>query len=331
MNTLFARSCTLVLTLCAGLTLNQTVTSFAGENQEFENQPSVGRTEDALRSSDKALAEWKVVGECLVAGDSDCVLGQLDQIIKEDPEAWEAYALRAAVLEDSGDLVGAERDKRTLAAVGGTFDAIENRLSQAIDANPDNPDLVWQRAVHRWQAGNDVAGALSDLDRVIEISGGAAPQGVFMMRAKLLEGQGDIDGAILDYSTVIEMETGYEATALTERARLFGLVGRTEDAKLDLEILAGMAQAARDDLIIKSSERIAAHPEDIMSLYMRGMEFADRDDFGAALRDAETIMQLAPDSWMGYSLRSKVRRKQGDISGYREDRAMVKKLSQEER
>jgi len=311
--------------------LIQTVSSFARENQESGIQPSSGRPEGALRSSDETSAEWKVVGECLVAGDSDCVLGLLDQIIKEDPEAWEAYALRAAVLEDSGDLAGAERDKRTLAGVGGTYTAIQTRLSQAIDANPGDPDLVWQRAVRRWQAGNDVVRALSDLDRVIVLYDGAAPQEVHMMRAKLLEVHGDYDGAILDYSTVIELDSGYGANALTERARLFGLVGRADDADLDLQILAEMDQARHDDLITNTSKRIEAHPGDIMSLFMRGMEYADRDDLGAALRDAETIMHLAPDSLLGYSLRSKVRRKQGDINGYREDRAMVKKLSQGER
>jgi len=272
-----------------------------------------------------------MIGECLSVGDSDCILGFLDQIIEEDPEAWEAYALRAAVREDSGDLVGSECDKRMLVSVGGTYAAIEDRLSRAIDLNPGDPDLVWQRAVHRWQAGNDVAGALSDLDLVFVLSDGAAGQEVHMMRAKLLEVQGDYDGAILDYSTVIELESGYEETVLTERARLLGLVGRTDDAGLDLERLAEINQAMRDDLITRTSNRIEAHPGDIMSLYLRGMEYADRDDLSAALRDAETIMRIDPDNWLGYSLRSKVRRKKGDISGYREDRAMVKELSREDK
>lgn len=317
------------LASCAGSVLIQPVSASAGGNQESGIQPSQGRVESEMLEKDETSTKWKMVGECLAVGDSDCVLVFLDQLIKEDPEAWEAYALRAAVLEDTGDLVGAERDKSTLAGVGGTYAAIEDRLSHAIDVDPGDPDRVWHRAVHRWQAGNDVVGALSDLDRVIVLFDGAAPQEVYMMRAKLLEVQGDIDEAIIDYSTVIEMESGYEATALTERARLFGLLGRADDAEFDLEILAGINQAARDDLIMKTSERIANHPEDIMSLYMRGMENADRDDLGAALRDAEAIIRIDPDSWMGYSLRSKVRRKQGDISGYREDRAMVKELSQD--
>ena len=331
MNTLFPRSSTWIPTLCAGLMLIQTATSFAGENQESGIQPSSGQTKDASNSSEEISAKWEVVSECLVAGDRDCVLGHLDQIIKENPESWEAYALRARIREETGDLAGAEHDRRTVENVGGTYTAIENRLSQAIDAHPDNPELVWQRAVHRWAAGNDVEGALSDLDRVVEISGGTASQQVHMMRAKLREVRGDIDGAILDYSEVIEMESGSKTTALTERARLFGVVGREDDAKLDYEILAEIHQAERDDLVKTTSERIEAHPEDIMSLYLRGMELADRDDLGGALRDAEMIMRIAPDSWMGYSLRSKVRRKSGDISGYREDRAMVKKLSQEEK
>ena len=311
--------------------LIQSATSFGGEIQESWIQASSGRNKVALGSGEETSAKWKVIGECLVAGDSDCVLGHLDQIIEDSPEAWEAYALRARVREETGDVAGAEQDRRTLENVGGQYAAIENRLSSEIDLNPEDAESVWQRAVYRWAAGNDVEGALSDLDRVVEITGGAASQQVHMMRAKLREVRGDINGAILDYSTVIEMKSGYETTALNERARLYGLVGREDDAKLDLEILAITHQAERDDLIKKTSERIEAHPGDIMSLYLRGMELADRDDLGAALRDAETIMRIAPDSWMGYSLRSKVRRKSGDISGYREDRAMVKKLSQVER
>ena len=328
MNSQFPRSITCVLASFAGLMLIHTATSFGSENQESGGQPPSSQTKGALSSSEKISTEWKVVGDCLVAGDSDCVLGHLDRIIKDDPEAWEAYALRARVREETGDLAGAEDDRRTLENVGGIYTAIENQISQAIDAHPDSQELLWQRAVHRWSAGNDVEGALSDLDRVVEMSGGTASQEVHMMRAKLRYVRGDIDGAILDYSAVIEMESGSKKTALTERARLYGVVGREDDANLDHEILQEIHQSERDDLVKKTSERIEAHPEDIMSLYLRGMELADRDDLGAALKDAETIMRVAPDSWMGYSLRSKVRRKQGDFEGYREDRAMVKQLSE---
>lgn len=317
-----------MIALCAVLVLIQTVFASSGDPQESGTQPSQSQAKDAIRSADETSAKRKKAVECLLVGDSDCVLVILDQIIEEDPDAWEAYALRAAVRDNTGDQVGAERDRRTLAGVGGTYAAIENRLSQAIDLNPGDSDLVWQRAVHRWQAGNDVAGALSDLDLVVVLLDGAAPQKVHMMRTKLLVVQGDIDGAILDYSMVIdEQESGYRVAALTARAHLFGFVGRADDAKLDLEILAELHKAGRDDLIMTTSKRIEAHPEDIMSLYMRGMEYADRDDLGAALRDAETIMRLDPEGWLGYSLRSKVRRKTGDISGYREDRAMVHELS----
>jgi len=268
-----------------------------------------------------------MVGECLLAGNSDCVLEYLDQIIEEDPEAWEAYALRARFREETGDRVGAESDRTMLAGVGGIYTAVDNKLSRAIDMNPTDPDPVWQRAVHRWQAGNDVEGALTDLHLVVELSDGVAPQRVHMRRAKLLEIQGDYDGAILDYSTVIILKSGQDATALTERARLLGLVGRTEEAARDLEMLAEINQAMHDDRIMEASKRIEAHPEDIASLYMRGMEYVHRDDLAAALSDAETIIRLEPDNWLGYSIRSGVRRRTGDIRGYREDRAKVKELT----
>ncbi len=316
-----------IVAICAVLVLIKPVFVSSEDTQETGIQSSQGQAKDATRSADETSARWKAAGECLVAGNRDCILENLDQIIEEDPEAWEAYALRARVRDETGDRVGAESDRKTLAGVGGTYAAIENRLSQAIDLNPGDSGPVWRRAVHRWQAGNDAVGALSDLDLVIVLSDGVASKEVHMMRAKLLEVQEDHDGAILDYSTVIELESGYETTALTERARLLGLVGRSVDAERDLEILAEIDQAMHDDRIIEASKRIEAHPEDIMSLYMRGMEYADRDDLGAALRDAETIMRLDPEGWLGYSLRSKVRRKTGDISGYREDRAMVRELS----
>lgn len=142
MRTKLARPNIWVLAFCAVLVLIDPVSASAGDNQESGIQPSQDQSKGVIRSGDESSAEWKTVGECLVAGDSGCVLGLLDQIIKEDPEAWEAYALRAAVREDTGDLVGAERDKRTLTSVGGTYAAIENRLSQAIDLNPADPDLV---------------------------------------------------------------------------------------------------------------------------------------------------------------------------------------------
>ncbi len=316
-----------IVAVCAVLVSIQSGFVSPGDTQESGTPPSQGQAKNAIRSAEEVSAKWKTASECIVAGDRDCILENLDQIIEEDPEAWEAYALRARVRDETGDWVGAESDRRTLAGVGGTYTAVDYRLSKAIDLNPTDPDPVWQRAVHRWQAGNDVVGALSDLDLVIVLSDGVASKEVHMMRAKLLEVQGDYDGAILDYSTVIELKSGYETTALTERARLLGLVGRSVDAERDLEILAEIDQAMHDDRIIEASKRIEAHPEDIMSLYMRGMEYADRDDLGAALRDAETIMRLDPEGWLGYSLRSKVRRKTGDISGYREDRAMVRELS----
>ena len=314
---------------CAGLVLIQPVSSSADENLKSGIELSQGQVESAITVDDETSADWKMVGECQMAGDSNCVLDLLDKIIKEDLEAWEAYALRAEVREVTGDLVGAERDKRALAGVGGAYAAIDSRLSQEIDLNPGDPDLVWQRAVHRWRLGNDVAAALADLDLLVSLSDEPAPQKVYMMRAKLREVQSDYDGAINDYSAVIELESGYESTALTERARLLGMVGRAGDAELDLEVLAETDKITHDERLKSLTKRIEVHPEDILSIYMRGMEYADRDDLGAALRDAETIIRIAPDSWMGYSLRSKVRRKQGDITGYREDRAMVKELSQE--
>ncbi len=316
-----------IVAICAVLVLIKPVFVSSEDTQETGIQSSQGQAKDATRSADETSARWKAAGECLVAGNRDCILENLDQIIEEDPEAWEAYALRARVRDETGDWVGAESDRRTLAGVGGTYTAVDYRLSKAIDLNPTDPDPVWQRAVHRWQAGNDVVGALSDLDLVIVLSDGVASKEVHMMRAKLLEVQEDHDGAILDYSTVIELESGYETTALTERARLFGFVGRTDDAKLDLEILAEIDQAMHDDRIMEASTRIEAHPEDIMSLYVRGMEHVHRDDLAAALSDAETIIRLEPDNWLGYSLRSGVRRRTGDIRGYREDRTKVKELA----
>lgn len=226
-----------------------------------------------------------------------------------------------------GDQVGAESDRRTLAGVGGSYAAVEERLLTTIDRDPTDPDPVWQRAIHRWAAGSDVEGALTDLDLVVELNNGVASQRVHMMRAKLLEVQGDYDGAILDYSTVVEMESGQDATALTERARLLGLVGRTDEAKRDLEVLAERDKARRDDLLIMTSKNLEADPGNIGSLYRRGMEYLRRDDLAAALGDAETIIRLDPDNWVGYSLRSGVRRRTGDFRGYRDDRAMVKELT----
>lgn len=312
---------------CAVLVLIQPVVASSGEPQESGAQPSQSQAEDATRPAEEIAIHWETVGESLLAGDSDCILDYLDQIIEEDPEAWEAYALRARVRDETGDPIGAERDRTMLAGVGGAYTAVENRRSRAIDRNPTDPDPVWQRAVHRWQAGNDVEGALTDLDLVVELNDGIAPQKVHMMRAKLLEVQGDYEGAILDYSTVIEMESGQGATALTERARLFGLVGRPAEAERDLEILAARDKTRRDHLIMTTSKNLEVDPGNIGSLYRRGMEYLRRDDLAAAFDDAETIISLDPDNWVGYSLRSGVRLRTGDIRGYREDRAMVKELT----
>lgn len=313
--------------LVALLVLLQPALAASGDNLESGRGPLPGQAKDTTDSAEELSARWEAVVDCLLGGDSDCVLEYLDQIIEQDPETWEAYALRAQIREEAGDRVGAESDRRTLAGVGGAYAAIEEGLTTAIDRDPTNPDPVWQRAIHRWQAGNDVEGALTDLDLVVELSSGIASQRVHMMRAKLLEIQGDYEGAIQDYSTVIGLKSGIEATALTERARLLGLLGRTEVAKQDIEILAEFDRARRDDLIMTTSRRIEAHPKDIMSLYLRGMEYLHRDDFAAALSDAEAIISSDPNNWLGYSLRSGVRRRTGDLLGYRDDRAMVKELS----
>lgn len=57
------------------------------------------------------------------------------------------------------------------------------------------------------------------------------------------------------------------------------------------------------------------------------MEYLERQDLDAALSDAEAIIGIDPNHWMGYSLRSGVRRRTGDFSGYKEDRARVKELT----
>jgi tetratricopeptide (TPR) repeat protein len=128
--------------------------------------------------------------------------------------------------------------------------------TRAIELDPDNAEYLHARARYRQCAApreaDDPAGhkaaceaALADVERALALSCDPPSEedlGELLLRAELTEDLGDLQGALAQYTRILEAEpSNYDA--LTERARLRKLTGDMPGALADAAEVATMEEA----------------------------------------------------------------------------------------
>jgi tetratricopeptide (TPR) repeat protein len=153
-------------------------------------------------------------------------------------------------------------------------------FSEAIRVQPDFAEAYAFRGQAR--ESEDVAGALEDMTRAIELEPGSANR--YNSRGEYLDHLGDYAGAIRDLDEAIRLDPGF-AIAYNNR-------GDAHREKGDLE-------AALQDF----TRAIELVPDFFLFYLNRGNVFKDKRDFQAALDDCNQAIQLQPNFAGAYNSR----------------------------
>ena len=148
------------------------------------------------------------------------------------------------------------------AAKAGRIDEAQNAYARAIASSPDSAFLYRELAVFEHQQGDDDR-ALGHFRRAIEIDRGDVTS--LVQIGEILEGRGDIDGAVKAYTEALQLEPNAEVSARLEHVR-----ERVEIARLPDEYRAidAAAQITRADLAALIGIRLpslvqAGRPRDV--------------------------------------------------------------------
>jgi len=197
----------------------------------------------------------------------------LARALKLDPGLGEAYAVRGAICEESGDFACAEENyKRSIELAPnfstawqwygelvsvqfGQAERARGLLTHARELDPLSPVIRTEYAIALEENG-DRAGALRELDAVIHDSprSGLA----YAKRAQLAEMQGDLVGTLRDYDLLFQLDP--EAIARRGlRCEAMIAFGALDEAKACIEKAHGpgsedLAQAARRSLAMATGD-----------------------------------------------------------------------------
>ena len=171
---------------------------------------------------------------------------ELDKAIEAQPEAPKLYLMRGYSKFQLQDWSGAITDydrylqthpdsadvhskKGEALAMTDNLDDALLEFDKAIELSPDEAGY-YQNKANLLGMKKQFKAAIEECDVALKLS--PSPE-IYSNRGVFKQENGDIEGAIADFTTAIEMDPTTGATYL-ERARCYALLGRDEEAEADL-------------------------------------------------------------------------------------------------
>jgi tetratricopeptide (TPR) repeat protein len=282
---------------------------------------------NALAYRNRALAKN-------IKKDADGALADYNRAIELDPKNANAFNNRGNIKQAKGDLDGAIAD-----------------FTSAIGLN-DKLAIAYKNRGDAKQAKGDAAGAKEDLKRAGELdpelmskeSGAASPgpsspdSGLpnlkqaerYYDHGLKKQNEGDLDGAIADYSRAIQLNPNY-AEAYNNRGHLKGAKGDHDGAIADFDRAIevdpkhtisynnrGVERLAKKDFegaIADFNHAIELDPKYAKAYYNRGNVKAAKGDQDGALADFDRAIELDPKYTYSYNNRGNAKKARGDFDG----------------
>lgn len=133
--------------------------------------------------------------DAMTNGDFRRAIAILDRDIRDNKNLFESYKLRSDIKRMIGDFAGSIRD-----------------LDTTIEIKPSEGNLYERRSGLRMMLGNQMDGALADLDTAIAL--GVKYEKVYANRAWIRFVRQDLDGAIADYQAALAIRPDFVAGAI---------------------------------------------------------------------------------------------------------------------
>jgi len=226
-------------------------------NLDYQSEITLWR--DAVSNYPTSYRAWAALGNAeLAAGDAHAAIRDCDEAIRLNDESHRAYFFRGSAnfllgnksnskkykqlamhdfskaIELHPDFVEAYAARSAVAGSLGKFDEALADANQAIQHGPGYAVGYLNRG-HVLRERRDVASALQDFDRAIELSRNTpdAPE-AYLARASLRVGVRDYQGAADDYTRLIELNPN-DASAYKNRAVCWYQLRQTDKAWADVE------------------------------------------------------------------------------------------------
>ncbi len=217
-------------------------------------------------------------------GQVDQAIDHLNQIIAKTPNHASSLAQRSTLLwEHRGDSDQALQD-----------------ITAAIQARPEDPELLFQRGKIRFHVG-DSQGAIADYTQALRLDNTFSD--AYVNRGTARAHLGDEEGAVQDYTAAL-------AVAEDPKVRAFAHLNRC----LSLSNLQKNAQALAD-----CTEATNLRPNNSLAYENRGLVKRRLGDPQGALQDFTVAIQIDPANPEAYYNRALTRQELGDLEGAMDD------------
>jgi tetratricopeptide (TPR) repeat protein len=171
-------------------------------------------------------------------------------------------------------------------------------LDKAIVLEPKNVELYAYRGSFKYVKGNDKTGARNDFNKAIEIEPKNAS--LYFTRGEFNTFENFLTLAMIDYNKSIELESN-NYLAYLKRAEIFYNQQKIKEAIIDLNFAISLDSKQE-------------------SLYTsRGSIFATIGEIAKANADFESSIEIKPDGYYAYYLRSKIKYQAEDMNGSCDD------------
>lgn len=144
------------------------------------------------------------------------------------------------------------------------------------------------------KAAGDLAGAIADYDRAIQVNPKEAA--IYNNRGLAKQEKGDLDAAIIDFNRAIQLNSK-DAAAYSNRG----------NAKRD--------RGDMDGAIADYNRAIRFDPKYAYAYYDRGLAKKQKSDLDGAIADYNRVIELDPKFAKAYCDRGVAKRRKGDLSG----------------
>lgn len=329
-----------------------------------DNAAALADYQKAIELDDSDHAGYVAAAVVLSSqGQHDDALLKLDEAVRKNPDSPNAFWFRADVhckvgrvdraLTDtetafrleSNETIGHLRRAQNFSYSIKDIAAADANYQYLVKSNPDCAVFLEYRGGFRQWTTRETGLALADYNKAVELEPNDSRY--YMMRGNLLMQSKDIDGAIKNFSTAINLAPAFlRVGCYFDRARAYGQSGRLPEAIDDctsaIKLLptASMAFSLRGSYynqdknypsaIADYSEAIRLRPEHSYYYLTRGYVYRDSNDLPNAIRDATKVLELESENANNWETRASFYEDLGDYARALSDRTKAIELDPSE-